>query len=95
MFEMEYPVHKMESAADNSICVFCSQDEKHQFLELSLPSKLTTQLNNRSDTTITSDTDLKIRCGTFTTLGVSCVSIGFNMIIVCGCKKQTLYYLCK
>lgn len=82
MFEMEYPVHKMESAADNSVCVFCSQDEKYQFLELTLPSKLTTQLKNRSETTITNDTDLKIRCGTFTNLDVTCVSKSYKIILV-------------
>ncbi|KAG8278318.1 chromatin organization [Homalodisca vitripennis] len=65
MFELEYPVHHLETTNYNSICVSCSNNRRHQLIELSLPLKLTSQTKGSEDL-ITNDTDLKIKCGTFT-----------------------------
>ncbi|XP_054268062.1 WD repeat-containing protein 73-like isoform X2 [Macrosteles quadrilineatus] len=61
MFELEQPIQQVESTGTDSICVSCSNTRRHQLLELSLPSKLLSSNNE-----ITSNTDLKIKCGTFT-----------------------------
>lgn len=66
MFELEYPVHCIELASNISICVSCSDSKHHQLLELVLPLKLTSQAINSQRAVITSDTDLKIKCGVFT-----------------------------
>uniref|UniRef100_A0A1B6GT96 WD repeat-containing protein 73 n=1 Tax=Cuerna arida TaxID=1464854 RepID=A0A1B6GT96_9HEMI len=66
MFELEYPVDHLEATSYNSICVSCSNNRRHELLELSLPLKLTSHNKSSSEDVITNDTDLKIKCGTFT-----------------------------
>jgi len=65
MFELELPIQQMEPLGTSNICVACSDSQRHQLLQLSLPSKLLSQAGESSDNTITSDTNLKIKCGTF------------------------------
>lgn len=75
MFEMEYPVRCIELASNTSICVSCSDGKHHQLLELALPLKLTSQAINSQRAVITSDTDLKIKCGVFTASKITHVSL--------------------